>query len=103
MDFKSTQQLVLLFFNTTSRKAIFYVWVVEVNDGFDESACGSGTCSIGIASAYQNHTTTTLDVIQPTDEIITSTASYDANTNSIQSSSISGKVKILYDGPLKLI
>lgn len=74
----------------------------DENNGtvFDETACGSGTCAIGVALATSQNRSQNLNVIQPSGESISTQAEY--RGGDITSSSITGKVTILYDGPLTL-
>jgi len=82
--------------------ANFCVWVKAVDTVFPETACGSGTCSIGIALASESKLTTEYSVIQPSGESIRTLANYDGNKGSITKSHITGSVKVLYEGEFKL-
>lgn len=88
------------FYDQFSRKAQFCVWIKEVDTIFDETACGSGTCAIGVARAWETGQSTTLDVIQPSGEIIRAEAI--CKPGGVDASFITGAVKILYDGALEL-
>jgi diaminopimelate epimerase len=88
------------YYDPISGKAAFCVWVNEVDTIFDETACGSGTSAIGIAVAVMRGASVELPVVQPSGETITTKAIYSAGT--ITKSFITGKVKVLYDGELKL-
>ncbi len=88
------------YYNPDSREAQFCVWVNAVDTMFDETACGSGTCAIGIAAAYALGESVRLEVIQPSGEPITTEARYAAG--GVVRSFISGKVQTIYDGPLSL-
>jgi diaminopimelate epimerase len=92
----------ITYYNPISNKAEFGVWVKEVNTIFDETACGSGTCAIGIASALQTQQNQRLEVIQPSGESITTEAAFDIETGKVVASNIAGKVSVLYDGELAL-
>lgn len=83
-----------------TQRADFCVWVKEVDTIFDETACGSGTCSIGIAMAFKNGKSTKETVIQPSEEPICTSATYQEGT--IVRSTISGKVDVLYDNEYQL-
>ncbi len=86
------------YYDHTSGKASFCVWVKEVDTIFDETACGSGTCAIGIALAASSKQSVCLDVTQPSGEnIITETT---CQGGAIVASSITGEVTVLYDGEL---
>lgn len=84
------------YYDQESRKAEFCVWVNEVDTIFDETACGSGTCAIGVALALSRKRSVSLPVIQPSGENILSTALY--KSGDVTASSIAGQVRILYDG-----
>jgi diaminopimelate epimerase len=88
------------FYNPTTGRADFCVWVREVETIFDETACGSGTCAIGIVQAAAARTSVTLPVIQPSGETITAKVKY--INDEIKNISISGGVKILYQGEFAL-
>jgi diaminopimelate epimerase/ribosomal protein S18 acetylase RimI-like enzyme len=88
------------YYDRTSGKAEFCVWVKEVDTIFDETACGSGTCAIGVASATKAKGSISLSVVQPSGESIATVATY--QDGSVTKSFIAGKVDILYDGELKL-
>jgi diaminopimelate epimerase len=89
-------------YNTESKRAVFSVWVREVDTIFDETACGSGTAAIGIALAAQTKTNQKLDVVQPSGEPITvATKVNDKGTPVI--TKISGKVRVLFSGEMKLL
>jgi len=90
------------FFDAISNKSEFSVWVKEVNTIFDETACGSGTCAIGIVSALQKQQNQRLEIIQPSGEIITTETVLDGDANNVIASYISGNVTVLYDGELTL-
>jgi len=72
------------------------VYVKAVDTLFDETACGSGTCSIGIAIAHSHGVDTAqMDIIQPSGESIM--FSYKSGK-----AYITGSVSKLYDGEMKL-
>ncbi|HKU18854.1 MAG TPA: hypothetical protein VJP80_06300 [Candidatus Saccharimonadales bacterium] len=87
-------------YDSISGQAQFCVWVRDVGTMFDETACGSGTCAIGIARAWESGKDTALSVIQPSGEVIKTTATYAAG--SVRTSFIAGTVEILYDGAFTL-
>lgn len=89
------------YYDRTSRRAEFCVWVKEVDTIFDETACGSGTSAIGIATATETEQSVDLDVVQPSGEVIRTQAAY--AEDQVTESFIAGKVDILYDGEYKLI
>ncbi len=91
------------YYNEQTEVADFAVWVKEVDTIFDETACGSGTSSIGIALAQEQQKSTTVSVLQPSGETINTAAHYDAKKGKVVSSTISGTVDILYDGRLTLV
>ncbi len=87
------------FYDPESAQAQFCVWVGgTVQTIFDETACGSGTCAIGVAAALVAGENKTLEVIQPSGEKIATTATIE--NSEVVSSYISGTVRILYDGEL---
>lgn len=88
------------YYDQTSGKAEFCVWVNAVDTIFDEMACGSGTSAIGITLALISKGSAELPVIQPSGELITTTATYEVGK--ISRSQITGKVNVLYDGAMSL-
>jgi diaminopimelate epimerase/GNAT superfamily N-acetyltransferase len=86
------------YFDTSIGKASFCVWVKEVATVFDETACGSGTSAIGIAVATKERRAVRLPVIQPSGEVITTRAEYEAGAGQVTSSAITGGITTLYDG-----
>lgn len=90
------------YYDKATKKAEFGVWVKEVNTVFDETACGSGTCAIGVASAIDAKQNQKLEVIQPSGESITTEAAIDSASGEVVASNIAGKVSVLYDGELNL-
>ncbi len=88
------------YYDQTSGKAEFCVWVKEVDTLFDETACGSGTSAIGIALASVRKASVELPVIQPSGGLIATTATFGAS--SVVKSQIAGTVSVLYDGELSL-
>lgn len=90
------------YYNPETKQADFAVWVKEVKTIFDETACGSGTCSIGVAVATATESDTSMEVLQPSGEAIVTTARYDNEKRSVVSSRIAGTVRILSDGRFKL-
>lgn len=92
----------VLKFNQYTNKATFLIWVKSINTLFDETACGSGTCAIGVAMSYLKQANTNINVVQPSGETINVKTLFNKLTKTIKSSKISGKVDILYDGKLIL-
>ncbi|NGX54217.1 MAG: Diaminopimelate epimerase [Chlamydiae bacterium] len=88
------------YFNPTTGKAEFCVWVREVATIFDETACGSGTCSIGIVLASKDKRSIEQDITQPSGQVIQTRTDY--APSGVTKSWISGKVEVLYDGEYKL-
>jgi histidine racemase len=97
-DLASQPAVGVTFYSYESSRAEFCVWVKEVDTIFDESACGSGTCAIGIAAATSSRESVRLPVVQPSGQVIITNAGYDQAAGQVQSSTISGVVDILYDG-----
>jgi len=90
------------YYDKVSKNAEFGVWVKEVNTVFDETACGSGTCAIGVASALDTKQNQKIEVVQPSGESITTEAAFDNESGKVVASNIAGKVSVLYDGELSL-
>ncbi|MDB5175989.1 MAG: hypothetical protein JWM81_847 [Candidatus Saccharibacteria bacterium] len=90
------------YYDKQSGKSEFGVYVKEVNTVYDETACGSGTSCIGVALAAEAKDDLTVDVIQPTGEVIQTSATYDPVKKQVMQSRIAGTVSILYDGEYKL-
>lgn len=88
------------YYDPTTGKAQFCVWIKAVDTIFDETACGSGTCAIGVAQVWETRKSAVLEVIQPSGEIIRTEATY--RPEGVDRSFIAGGVKILYDGALGL-
>lgn len=87
-------------YDKTTSKAEFSVWVKDLNTIFDETACGSGTAAIGAALAKQNRKNQTLEVLQPSGNVIQVQAS--GSNKRVANISIAGTVDILYKGKLQL-
>lgn len=87
------------YYDQTSGKAEFCVWVKAVNTTFDETACGSGTSAIGIAAATQAKGSVKLAVVQPSGESIVTEATF---RGKVTKSTIAGRVNVLYEGDLAL-
>jgi diaminopimelate epimerase len=83
-----------------SGRARFCIRVRDVGSVFDETACGSGTCAIGMAAAWERGESVALEIIQPSGESISVAADY--ADGRIKKASISGTVGILYDGEMRL-
>ncbi|HEU4966689.1 MAG TPA: GNAT family N-acetyltransferase [Candidatus Saccharimonadales bacterium] len=88
------------YYDEPSGKAEFCVWVNAIDTIFDETACGSGTCAIGVAESAKTQQPVELTVVQPSGESIRTETQY-AN-DAVTKSFISGEVAVLYDGELKL-
>lgn len=98
----ATQPAVgISYYDANSCKAIFCVWVKAVDTVFDETACGSGTCAIGVAQAWQTGNSTILDVTQPSGKTIQAEATY--GPGKVTASFITGPVSVLYDGAMELV
>ena len=90
------------YYESATGNARFNVWVKAVDTDFDETACGSGTCAIGVALAAKRRESVTVNVVQPSGEVIAVTAVWDEQKGKVVRAEISGQVNILYDGPLSL-
>jgi diaminopimelate epimerase len=88
------------YYDLSSRKAEFCVWVNAVDTIFDETACGSGTSAIGIVLAEGAGESIEQQVIQPSGESIITRATY--ADEKVIASTITGTVSVLYDGALQL-
>ncbi len=99
-SFNDLPAVGVCYFDQDTNRARFFVRVKAVDTVFDETACGSGTCAIGIALANKNSSSIKLDVIQPTGETIHTIAT--ESNGLIPKSEIAGKVSCIYDGELKL-
>ncbi len=88
------------YYDMATGKAQFCVWVRDVDTIFDETACGSGTCAIGVALATNRKKSVSVDVVQPSGESIRTEAV--VRQGEIAQSWIAGKVGILYDGEVAL-
>lgn len=86
------------FYEVDTRRAEFCVWVDDVDTIFDETACGSGTCAIGLAVSAETGTSLTLPVVQPSGETITTGSEYNSGLGKVVASAITGRVMIYYDG-----
>lgn len=89
------------YYDKQSKHAQFCVWVSSIDETFDETACGSGTCAIGIALARALRSGGTIDVIQPSGESIRTFSDVDEEGN-VTKSTIAGTVSVLYDGGIKI-
>lgn len=88
------------YYDELSGKAEFCVWVRDVDTVFDETACGSGTCAIGVATAERMKQSVRLNVVQPSGESISSEATYE--NDKVSKSTIAGTAAVLFDGEFKL-
>lgn len=89
------------YYDAETNKADFCVWVKAVDTVFDETACGSGTCSIGVATASLAKKSVELEIIQPSGESIR-TLAHCNRLGLIEKSFISGRVEILHQGAFKI-
>ncbi len=88
------------YFDPTSRRASFAVWVNAVDTTFDETACGSGTAAIGAVIAKQAGKSQKIKITQPSNEWITVSAEYDTRRKEVRRVWIKGKVRTLFDNAL---
>lgn len=88
------------YYDTGSSEADFCVWVNEVGTMFDETACGSGTCAIGLATSLETGRDAAVAVKQPSGATLTTQIKYGPGAPT--QASVSGPVEILYDGALDL-
>ena len=90
------------FYHDSSRSAEFCVWVRETGTILDETACGSGTAAICVASAHAWMEATRMTVTQPSGEEITAEIQMSENQTRTMRLTISGNVTTLHDGELRL-
>lgn len=88
------------YFDPTSKRASFAVWVNAVDTTFDETACGSGTAAIGAVAAHEAKKAQRIRVIQPSKEWITVSARYNARAKTSEKIRIKGNVRTLFDNAL---
>lgn len=88
------------YYDKSSKSAEFCVWVRDVGTIVEETACGSGTCAIGVASALAWSEATRIVVTQPSGEAITTEVCADLSNPTWLT--ISGRVAVLYDGEIKI-
>lgn len=100
-DLSSQPAVGVSYYDQTSGKAEFCVWVKDVDTIFDETACGSGTSAIGVAVANETGQSVNMNVIQPSGETIRTEASY--AEGKVNKSFIAGEVAVLYDGEYTLV
>lgn len=67
------------------------VWVKSINTLFYETACGSGTTAVAILQAVKNNKSQNLDIIQPSNQVIT--ARIILNKGNIETAYILGNIK----------
>lgn len=96
-DLASQSCVGVSYYDSKTCRAVFCVWINKVGTVFDETACGSGSCAIGVAAAMAARGPVRIPVIQPSGETIFTRADCDSRSR-IVSSTISGGVRILYDG-----
>lgn len=99
--FGSSRAVGVCFYSSLTGMAKFAVYVKAVDTIFEETACGSGSASIAIARAVVSKKNQKLELRQPSGEIITATADIDKR-GKILRSTISGEIKVLYEGEVKL-
>lgn len=90
------------YYDKVSRSAEFCVWVRDVGTIVEETACGSGTCAIGVASALAWSEATRIIVTQPSGEAITTEVHAGASLSAPPRLTISGRVAVLHDGEIKI-
>jgi histidine racemase len=88
------------YYDIATNKAQFCVFVLSVDTLFSETACGSGTCAIGLAMMkLRSLNSIDLAVLQPSGEQIKVSCSLADNR---YRANIKGTVSILNDGPISL-
>ena len=73
------------------------VWVKSIDTVFYENACGSGTTAVAILETLKNKESQDIDIIQPSNEIITAKINYDKGKNVINNAIIYGDLRIQKD------
>lgn len=101
-DLNTQPAVGVSYYDTTTSSTKFNVWVNAIDTVFDETACGSGTCAIGVAIATKRRESITLGVIQPSGETIKVNCIWDDIKGQVTRAEIIGKVETLYDGPFSL-
>lgn len=91
------------YYDSETNQAEFNVWVNSIDTVFDETACGSGTCAIGVALATERKESLIIDVVQPSGETIGIKATWDNETQRVVRADIVGGVDILYDDAFSLV
>ena len=69
-----------------------YVYVKDINTWFKETACGSGTTAVGIYESVRLNKSISLDIVQPSNDIINIKTLFD--NNKVIKATISGSVDI---------
>lgn len=101
-DLNTQPAVGVSYYDTTTSSTKFNVWVNAIDTVFDETACGSGTCAIGVAIATKRRESITLSVIQPSGKTIKVNCIWDDIKGQVTRAEIIGKVQILYNGPFSL-
>lgn len=101
-DLNTQPAVGVSYYDTTTNGTEFNVWVNAIDTVFDETACGSGTCAIGVAIATKRRESITLDVIQPSGKTIKVNCIWDDIKGQVTRAEIIGKVETLYNGPFSL-
>ena len=70
------------------------VWVKSIDTLFYENACGSGTTAVGILESIKAGKSKNLDIIQPSNEIITTNVKLNENNKTIEKITICGGLKV---------
>lgn len=100
-ELQSQAAVAVTYYDQNSGAAEFCVWVRNIDTVFDETACGSGTCAIGLAQAAALRAPADLAISQPSGEVIRVRVQTDACGQPI-ACSIAGEVRTLYQGELVL-
>lgn len=90
----------VMFYSSESRNLEPVVWVRDIETYFYETACGSGTCAIGIAEAYSLGQAVEIPIKQPSGKIIVVSAW--RNDAGEFKAKIKGEVQELYRGSINL-
>ena len=83
--------------NENANEARFSIWVKAVDTVFNETACGSGTCAIGISKAIEIGAAVSLSITQPSGRTIAVTAEPQGRGQP-SIATIAGTIDIIYDG-----
>lgn len=93
-DIKDEKAIGIIFTEKIKMKIKIHpvIWVKAINTIFYETACGGGTTAVGILEAIKNNKSQYIDIIQPSNKIIT--ANIILKKGTLDKAYISGVVKV---------